>query len=230
MKTIGLIGGMSWQSSKVYYEYINQKVNEIMGKSHSAKSVMVSVDFDVIERLSFEGRWDDIGLEMVKAARQLEMAGADLIVLCTNTIHMVSDAIQQSTDLPFIHIADTTGQAIVDRNMTSVGLLGTAFTMEKEFYKDHISKKYGIEIQVPDKSDRKVVHEIIYNELVKGIFTTSSKSAVLEIMNKLVQKGAEGIIMGCTELPLLIPEGETELTTFDTTRIHADAAVAMALS
>ena len=225
MKTIGLIGGMSWESSKMYYEFINRRVQALLGGNHSAKSVMVSVDFDTIEKLSFAGDWKEIGRLMALATKQLESAGADVVVLCTNTIHLVADSIRSATELPFIHIADTTADAIRARGLKRVGLLGTAFTMEKEFYKGHISNTYGIDIIVPGQGDREIVHNIIYKELVKGVFKTESRSKVKKIMHKLVDEGAEGIIMGCTELPLIVPGNSTEIITFDTSEIHAFAAV-----
>jgi len=229
MKTIGLIGGMSWESSKVYYEFLNRRTQELLGGSHSSKSVMVSVDFAEIEKHSFAGNWKAIGELMAEAAQQLENAGADLILLCTNTIHLVSDAIVQSVDIPFIHIADTTAKAIKERHLKKVGLLGTAFTMEEDFYKGHIQDNYGIEVIIPDAKNRQIVNELIYQGFVRGVFTEESKSRCLEIISKLEAQGAEGIILGCTELPILIPEGEASIPSFDTGKIHAYSAVDLAL-
>ncbi len=229
MKTIGLIGGMSWESSKVYYEFLNRRTQELLGGSHSSKNIMLTVDFAEIEKLSFEGNWEAIGDRMKIAAKQLERAGADLIVLCTNTIHLVSDHITQNVDIPFIHIADATAEAIKEKGLRKVGLLGTAFTMEKDFYKGHLNENHGIEVITPDAKDRKVLQDIIYNELVKGIFTEASKTKCLEIIERLLIAGVEGIILGCTELPLLIPENEVQVPTFDTSKIHAYQAVDWAL-
>ncbi|NAS13259.1 aspartate/glutamate racemase family protein [Poritiphilus flavus] len=229
MKTIGLIGGMSWESSKVYYEYLNRRTQELLGGSHSSKNIMVTVDFAEIERWSFDGNWEAIGELMKESAQKLELAGADIILLCTNTIHLVSDAITQNVNIPFIHIADATGEAIKAQNLKKVGLLGTAFTMEKDFYTGYIRDKYDIEVIIPKAGDRQTVHKIIYDELVKGIFTEESRKKCMEIIQRLSDAGAEGIILGCTELPLLIPEASVDLPTFDTSRIHVYKAVDWAL-
>lgn len=225
MKTIGLIGGMSWESSKLYYELINRKVKEKLGGSHSAKSIMFSVDFDEIEKLTFSGNWNEIGHMMARAASQLEAAGAESIVLCTNTIHLVSHFITNATDLPFIHIADATGQAIKKRAVKKVGLLGTRFTMEKDFYTKVLKDNHGIETMIPDESDRQIVHDIIYNELVKGKIEDESRVACKRIIEKLEKDGVEGIILGCTELPLLLSAKDASVPLFDTTEIHAQSAV-----
>ncbi len=228
-KTIGLIGGMSWESSKVYYEYTNQIVKELWGDLHSCKSVMVTVDFAEIEAYTFQDNWEAIGKMMGEAAQQLERAGADIILLCTNTIHLVSDHIMKSVSIPFLHIAEATGRAIQHKNLKKVGLLGTQFTMEKDFYAGYLKDNFGIEVIIPELEDRKMLQDIIYNELVKGVFKEESKETVLCIMNQLTEQGAEGIIHGCTELPILIPESETSLITFDTSKIHVEAAVKWAL-
>ncbi|MEL7002084.1 MAG: aspartate/glutamate racemase family protein [Bacteroidota bacterium] len=230
MKTIGLIGGMSWQSSKVYYELINERTQELLGGSHSSKSIMLSVDFDEIERLSFAGDWETMALQMKEAAQQLERGGADVIVLCTNTIHLVSEAIVDAVDIPFIHIADATAQAIQNKGLQKVVLLGTAFTMEKEFYKGHIKDNYQIDVIIPEEADRQMIHSIIYDELVKGIFTDEAKNKCIEVIEKLRAQGAEGVIMGCTELPILIPENEVPIPSFDTSKLHAYKAVDWVLS
>ena len=230
MKTIGLIGGMSWESSKVYYQYINEMVKEKLGGSHSAKSILTSVDFDEIERYSFSGEWDKIGNLMAVHAEKLQKAGADSVVLCTNTIHLVSDAITQAIDVPFLHIADATGEAIVESGVKKVALLGTKFTMEKDFYTKILREQYNLEVMVPDAEDMDILQSIIYNELVKGVFKTESKKICLDIIIKMEVQGAEGVILGCTELPLLIPSNEVAIATFDTTRIHAQKAVDFALS
>ncbi|MEO9869821.1 aspartate/glutamate racemase family protein [Ekhidna sp.] len=230
MKTIGLIGGMSWESSKLYYELINRKVKEELGGSHSAKSVMVSVDFDEIEKLTFAGKWDEIGEMMAKGTKQLESAGADLIVLCTNTIHLVSHFITDATNIPFLHIADATGQAIKKENARRVGLLGTRFTMEKDFYSKVLLDNYEIETTIPNESDRQIIHDIIYNELVKGEIKSASRNECKRIIRELEKEGVEGIILGCTELPLLISSNDAQVPLFDTTKMHAFAAIKNALN
>lgn len=228
-KTLGLIGGMSWESSKMYYQFINQRAKELLGGSHSAKSIMFSVDFAEIEKLTFENDWKAIGELMKEAAQSLEKAGADIILLCTNTIHLVSNAITSTVDIPFLHIADATGAAIKKQGLTKVGLLGTQFTMGKDFYKGYIFDNYGIEVIIPEAQDRKLVHDIIYQELVKGVFSDASKQKCMAVIERLGLAGAEAIIMGCTELPILIPDALVDLPTFDTGKIHAEAAVEWAI-
>ena len=229
MRTIGLIGGMSWESSKMYYEFINNQTKRLLGGHHSARSVMVSVDFADIERLTFEGKWDEIGKMMSDSAQQLEAAGADITLLCTNTIHLVSDCITKSTKVPFLHNAQATGTAVASKGLKKVGLLGTKFTMEKDFYTKTLQDDFNLEVLVPESAERKVVHDIIYNELVAGEFTKKSRKACIEIIKGLTDKGAEGIILGCTELPLLISSSDVETLLFDTTKIHAYSAVNWAL-
>ena len=230
MKTIGLIGGMSWESSKIYYQHINEMVRDQLGGSHSAKSILTSVDFEEIERYSFSNDWDKIGDSMSVHAKKLQNAGADFVVLCTNTIHLVSDAITNNLDIPFLHIARATGEAIKGEKLKKVALLGTKFTMEKDFYSKILEQEYGLEILTPDTHDMDVLQSIIYNELVKGIFTDEAKHTCISIIQKLKNKGAEGAILGCTELPILIPSNEVDIPTFDTTKIHAQKAVDFALS
>ncbi|WP_106794233.1 aspartate/glutamate racemase family protein [Aquimarina sp. Aq78] len=225
MKTIGLIGGMSWESSKLYYEFLNTKAKDILGGSHSAKCIMVSVDFADIERLTFKGDWNAIGELMKRAAQQLESAGADIILLCTNTIHLVSHYISKNVSIPFMHIARTTGESIQSLGLKKVALLGTKFTMEKDFYTKTLINDFGLEIFIPDTSDRQVVHDIIYNELVKGQFTYASKQKVIEVIKELQKQGAQGIILGCTELPILISELDVTIPIFDTGKIHAHKAI-----
>jgi len=229
MKTIGLIGGMSWQSSKFYYEYLNEIVAEKLGGTHSAKILMSSVDFAEIEKLSFEDDWERIGQLMAIEASRLEKAGADVLLLATNTIHMVAQAIETSISIPFLHIARATGDAIAAKGLKKVALLGTQFTMERDFYKSILAEEYGLEVMIPEAEDRAFLQTLIYNELVKGNFTEAGKRACLEIINSLVAKGAEGVILGCTELPILIPKEEVSIPTFDTTMIHSLAAVHTAL-
>ncbi len=230
MKTIGLIGGMSWESSKVYYEYLNRLVQQELGGSHSAKIIMSSVDFSEIEQYSFEGNWNAIGLLMATEAAKLEKAGADMVVLCTNTIHLVSDKIEQAISIPFLHIAEAAGRAIQEEGVQKVALLGTQFTMEKNFYTKILEEKYGLEVLLPKLEDRKSLQDIIYNELVKGKFTEMAKTKCLEIIRELEAEGAQGVILGCTELPILIPDDAVEIPTFDTTLLHSKMALDFALN
>lgn len=225
MKTIGLIGGMSWESSKLYYEFLNTKAKEILGGSHSAECIMISVDFAKIERLTFKGDWEAIGELMKQAAQQLERAGADIILLCTNTIHLVSHYISKNVSIPFLHIATTTGESIKGLGLKKVALLGTKFTMEKEFYTKTLINDFGLEILIPKTNGRQLVHDIIYNELVKGEFTNVSKQKVVEIIHELQIKGAQGVILGCTELPILISAADVSIPIFDTGKIHAHKAI-----
>ncbi len=229
LKNIGLIGGMSWESSKIYYELINKRVKSILGGAHSARSLMVSVDFDIIAKLTFEDKWQEIGEIMSVSAQQLERGGADFILLCTNTIHLVSEAIAAATNIPFLHIADATGEAIQKQQLRKVALLGTKFTMEKDFYRNILEENYGLEILVPPSNEREIINDIIYNELVNGQFTEASKEICLSTMSKLKKNGAEGVILGCTELPLLIANEDFDLPLFDTTKIHAYQAVDYAI-
>lgn len=229
MKTIGLIGGMSWESSKLYYEFVNTRAKEILGGSHSAKCIMISVDFAEIEHLTFRGDWNAIGNLMKQAAQQLERAGADIILLCTNTIHLVSHYITENVAIPFMHIASTTGEAIRKRGLKRVALLGTKFTMEKDFYTKTLENDFDLEVLIPDTNGKQIVHDIIYSELVKGQFTSTSKKAIIEIIEELQNKGAEGVILGCTELPILISKTDVIIPTFDTGKIHAYEAVAWSI-
>lgn len=230
MKTIGLIGGMSWESSKIYYEHINTMVKEKLGGSHSAESVLTSVDFAEVERHSFSGDWDQIGSLMASHAKKLQSAGANFIVLCTNTIHLVSNAIEEAVAIPFLHIGRATGEAIQKKGLKKIAILGTQFTMEKDFYTKILEEEFGLEVLIPELPDRETLQSIIYNELVKGVFTQEAKEKCLRIIEKMEAQGAEGIILGCTELPILIPSSEVRTPTFDTTKIHAQKAVDFALS
>ncbi len=229
MKTIGMIGGMSWESSKMYYQYANEYIKHRLGGSHSCKCIMVSVDFAEIEEYTFAGQWEKIGEMMADCTRQLESAGADIILLCTNTIHLVSDYIEKSTNLPFLHIAEATGQAIKAQELQKVGLIGTKFTMEKDFYTTILSERFGLDVIIPSENDRQAIHDIIYNELVKGQFTETAKSKCMSIMEQLGSKGAQGIIMGCTELPILVPDGDVPMVTIDTTKVHIQLALDWAI-
>ncbi len=229
MKTIGLIGGMSWESSQVYYEIINKKVKEALGGYHSCKNVMVSVDFAEIEELQHKNDWSALDKLMTNSAQALAAAGADLVILCTNTMHLCSEAIKAGIDIPFLHIADATGQEITSRNIKKVALLGTKFTMEKDFYKDILQKEYGIEVIIPPPEEREKVHHIIYNELVHGKINKASKIIYQRIIKSLEKQGAQGVILGCTEIPLLISKEDVDIAVFDTTKIHAEKAVEWAL-
>ncbi|PKV51406.1 aspartate racemase [Aquimarina sp. MAR_2010_214] len=230
MKTIGLIGGMGWESSKLYYERINKKINEVMGGSHSAKVIMVSVDFAEIEKLTFANDWETIGDIVAKSAKQLEKAGADMVVLCTNLIHIVSDTIIKSISIPFLHIANATGEVIQERKLKKILLLGTKYTMEKDFYTKILEDTYGLEIIIPNEEDRNSIHNIIYTELLKGVFTETAKQQIIKIIKKTQLNGVEGVILGCTELPMLIKETDVTIPTFDTGKIHVDKTVSISIN
>jgi len=229
MKTIGLIGGISWESSKVYYEYTNRITQNRLGGSHSAKSIMNTVDFAEIEKLTFAGNWDGIGDIMKNEALKLERSGADIILICSNLIHIVSNQVIDSTSIPFLHIANATGEEIRKKNLNKIALLGTKFTMEKEFYTKILEDEYGLEILVPEKQDRELLNDIIYRELVRGVFTKESEQYCIKLIEKLKEEGAEGVILGCTELPLLISKSDVTIPTFNTTRIHVEKAIDFAL-
>ncbi|MEM8897556.1 MAG: aspartate/glutamate racemase family protein [Bacteroidota bacterium] len=229
MKTIGLIGGMSWESSWVYYELINKMVKERLGGFHSCKSLMYTVDFAEIEHLQHTGDWDALNGMMADAAQRLERGGADLVILCTNTMHLCADAIRESVSIPFLHIAEATGDAIQRQNMKKVGLLGTRFTMERDFYRGVLQEKFGIKAIIPEEADRDVVHKTIYGELVHGKIEDASRDTFKEIIKRLEERGAEGVVLGCTEIPLLIKEGDVDLPIFSTMEIHAEKAVDWAL-
>ncbi|CAE7211249.1 ygeA [Symbiodinium sp. KB8] len=231
MKKIGMIGGMSWESSKVYYEIINEAVKIRLGGFHSARCVMDSVDFSDIEVLQREGDWEAMNQAMVECATNLEQAKADLIILCTNTMHLCSDAIRQGVNIPFLHIATATGESIRKQGLEKVLLLGTRFTMEEDFYRDTLKNEFGIEVVIPIKEERDLVHKTIYEELVLGNIRSESKQAYLEIISSAITKHQiQGVILGCTEIPLLIQQDDVEIPVFDTTRIHAESAVDFALS
>lgn len=229
MKTIGLIGGMSWESSAVYYSTINRKVREILGGFHSAKSVMVTVEFDEIQTLQHKEDWNALEKLMVKSARQLEAAGTDFVVLCTNTMHLCSPAIVENISIPFLHIAEATGLKIAGMGLKKVALLGTRFTMEKDFYKTYILEHFGIEVIIPEKPEREIIHNTIYNELVQGVIKDESRHKFQQIIGSLEKNGAEGVILGCTEIPLLISQADVKIPVFDTSTIHAEMAVKWAL-
>lgn len=229
MKTIGLIGGMSWESSIEYYRIINETAKEKLGGLHSAKSLMVTVDFAEIEILQHADRWDEAGQILVKCAQDLERGGADFIVLCTNTMHKLADQIIKNVNIPLLHIADATAEKIVDSGIKRIGLLGTRFTMEHDFYKGRLINNFDLDVLVPAKADRDIVHRVIYEELVLGKIMRASRTEYVRIMNDLLAKGAQGIILGCTEIELLVKEGDIAAPLFPTTRIHALSAVEKAL-
>ena len=230
MKTIGLIGGMSWESSAEYYRLINEAVKERLGGLHSAQLLLYSVDFAAIERLQHAGDWDAAGAILADAARRLERGGADFLILCTNTMHKVADAITQSVTIPFVHIADPTATAIRAAGVGTIGLLGTRFTMEQEFYRGRLAGQYGLRVLVPDEADRETIHRIIYDELCLGTLREESRAAYRAIMARLVAQGAAGIILGCTEITLLVDATDATVPLFDTTRLHAEEAALLALT
>ncbi|MGD8330406.1 MAG: aspartate/glutamate racemase family protein [Acidobacteriota bacterium] len=229
MKTLGLIGGMSWESTVPYYRRINELVGERLGGLHSAPIVMVSVDFQPIEELQHAGRWEETGDILAGAARTLEGAGAEVLVLCTNTMHKVAGAIEAAVQIPLLHIADATAAAVEEQNIDSVGLLGTRFTMEQDFYRDRLEAQ-GIDVIVPDAEGRELVHRVIYGELCRGKIVDASRDAYVEVIESLVRAGARGIVLGCTEIGLLVSAVDSPVPVFDTTEIHATAAVDLALA
>jgi len=230
MKTIGLIGGMSWESSAEYYRIINQTVQERLGGLHSAQCILFSVDFQEIEHLQHRGEWEQLTKLMIRAAQRLEGAGAELLAICTNTMHKMAEEVQTSVSIPLVHIADATAKAIMEKGLDEVALLGTRFTMEEDFYKKRLQEKYKLEVIIPSESDRELIDNVIYTELCCGITHQSSREQFKAIIEKLASKGAQAVILGCTEIPLLISQQDAEIPLFDTTRIHAQAAVEMALA
>jgi aspartate racemase len=227
---IGLIGGMSWESSAEYYRIINQEVRNRLGGVHSARSLMLSVDFGEIERLQHQGEWDELTKRMVDAATRLQRGGADFVLLCTNTMHLMADQVAAAIDIPLLHIADPTAERIKAAGFRKVGLHGTAFTMEQDFYKGRLEKAFGLEVLVPDAADRRVVHDVIYRELVVGEIRPESRMAYREVIARLIARGAQSIILGCTEIMLLVSAKDSAVPLFDTTTIHALAAVDRALA
>ena len=229
MKTIGLIGGMSWESSQEYYRIINETAREKLGGLHSAQCLMFSFDFAEIENLQHSGNWAEATCRMVEAAQNLEKGGADFVLICTNTMHKMAKEVQDGIKIPLLHIADPTGEAIKAKGITKIGLLGTKYTMEHDFYKGRLTDEFDLEVIVPDEADRQTVHSIIYDELCLGVVKEDSKKQYQRIIKKLKEQGAEGVILGCTEIMLLIRQADTDLPIFDTTRIHAETAVERAL-
>jgi aspartate racemase len=229
MKTIGLIGGMSWESSIEYYRIINETVRAKLGGLHSAKSIMYSVDFAEIEALQHQGKWDEATDLMIAAAQRVENGGADFVVICTNTMHRMADEVQKQIKIPLLHIADATAEQIKAQGLKKIGLLGTRFTMEEDFYRGRLTEKQGLEVIIPTERERDIVHRVIFDELCLGEIRQPSKEQYVSIMDHLVRDGAEGIILGCTEISLLIQEEDSQVPLFDTTKIHAVAAVEYAL-
>ena len=229
MKRIGLLGGMSWESSAEYYRLVNEATRERLGGLHSADCLLRSVDFADVEQLQRAGRWEEAGTLLAGEARALVRAGAELLVLCTNTMHKVADAIAGAVDVPFVHIADTTAEAVRARGIGRVGLLATAYTMEQDFYIGRLRDQHGLDVLVPDAADRRIVHRVIYDELCVGVVAPESREEYRRIMLELAGRGAEGILLGCTEIDLLVRQDDSPVPVFDTTRLHAQRAVDLAL-
>ncbi len=230
MKTIGLVGGMSWESTLEYYRILNETTKQRLGGFHSAKCILYSVDFEEIEKLQHKGHWEEATKIMVDAAQRVERAGADFILICTNTMHKMADEVQANIGIPLLHIVDATAEKIKVQGMKKVGLLGTRFTMEEEFYRGRLEEKHGIEVLIPDEKERQDIHDILYTELCMGEIKKLSQDRFRHIIGNLVSRGAEGIILGCTEIPLLVKQEDYDLPLFDTTAIHATKAVEYAIS
>jgi aspartate racemase len=230
MKTIGMIGGMSWESSIEYYRIINEAVREKLGGLHSAKSIMYSVEFADIEALQHQNRWDELAKIMIEAARSLERGGADFVIICTNTMHKLYDRVQNNIKIPMLNIADATAEKIKTGGIKKIALLGTRFTMEEDFYKGRLVDRYGLDVIIPAEDEREIVHRVIYDELCAGMINSDSKQKYAKIIKRLAAKGAEGVILGCTEIGLLIKQKDSPVPLFDTTEIHARAAVDYALA
>ena len=230
MKVIGLMGGMSWNSSLEYYRLINELVAEKLGGLHSACLILYSLDFDTVQQAQHEGRWDDTTNLLSQAGIALKQAGADFLVICSNTGNITGDAVAEKCGLPLLNIADVTGSAIKEHGLSKIGLLGTRFIMEGQFYRGGLRERFGIEALVPEEEERTTVHRIIYDELCQEKIKDTSRRTVIKIINSLIERGAEGIVLGCTELPLLIRPSDIPVPLFDTTRLHAEAAVKLALA
>jgi aspartate racemase len=229
VKRIGLLGGMSWESSAEYYRLINEATRDRLGGLHSADCLLRSVDFVEVERLQRAGDWNEAGALLAAEAAALEAGGAELLVLCTNTMHKVADAITDAIEIPFVHIADTTAQAVLGRGLKTVGLLATAYTMEQDFYVGRLREVHGLDVLVPDEPDRRIVHDVIYQELCVGVIDDDSRTEYRRIIAGLADRGAEGILLGCTEIDLLVGPDDAPVPVFDTTRLHAYRAVDLAL-
>jgi aspartate racemase len=229
LKTIGLIGGLSWESSVEYYRLINEGVKQKLGGLHSAQCLMVSVDFGPIEELMRRGNWQQVNKILVDAALHLKQGGADFIIICSNTIHKCADSIIEQTGMPVLHIADAAAQKIKEQKIKKVALLGTRFVMEGDFYRQRLKENHGIEVMIPAEKEREIINAIIFQELCMGVFKKNSKEQLQKIINKLLQLGAEGIVLGCTEIPLLIKQAAVAAPVFDTTTLHAAMAVEYSL-
>lgn len=229
MKTIGLLGGMSWESTALYYNWINELVKERLGELHSGRIVLYSVDFQEVEDLRHQDRWDAIGRLLGEDALRVEQAGADFLLLCTNTMHKVAPQIEAAINIPLLHIADATAEAIKAKGLDAVGLLGTKFTMEEDFYVGRLENRHGLKVLIPPEEDRAIVHRVIYEELVLGIIKDESRQEYLRIMADLQKRGAGGVIEGCTEIVTLVQQEHTDIPLFDTTALHAKAAVERAI-
>ncbi len=229
MKTVGLLGGMSWESTLAYYRAINEGVRNALGGLHSAKIVMYSVDFEPIEKLQHESDWEGTARILSEAAQGVQSGGADFLLICTNTMHRVAPQIEESIKIPLLHIADATAEVLVREGIKTVGLLGTAFTMEQDFYKGRLSEKYGLNVLVPNEEDRQHVHGVIYQELCLGNIRADSRTEYLRIIDMLADQGAEAVILGCTEIGMLLSQSDTNVKLLDTTAIHAEKAVEYAL-
>ncbi|MGB2063704.1 Aspartate racemase [Marinomonas gallaica] len=229
MKTIGMLGGMSWESTQSYYRALNEGIKASLGGLHSAKIALYSVDFSEIEECQRNSDWQQAGSILAQAARGVESAGADCLLICTNTMHKVADQVEDAINIPLIHIADATGEALVRAGIERVGLLGTAFTMEQDFYKGRLTDKFGLDVMVPEDGDRALIHRVIFQELCLGITTNAAKAEYLRIVQSLKEQGAEAVILGCTEIGMLVEQKDTDVPLFDTTAIHTQAAVTFAL-
>jgi aspartate racemase len=229
MKTIGMIGGMSWESSLEYYRIVNEAIKGKLGGFHSAKCILYSMDFEEVEKLQHMGDWDELTRLMMDAAQRLESAGADFVIICTNTMHKMADEVQGAIRIPVLHIVDVTAEAIKGNGQTRVGLLGTKFTMEQDFYKGRLRDTHGLEVLIPRADERQVVHDILYSELCLGEVKELSKDKFKNVIQNLVDRGAQGVILGCTEIPLIVSQDDYEIPVYDTTTLHAQAAVDLAL-
>jgi len=230
MKTIGLLGGMSWESTSHYYRLLNQGINEKLGGLHSAKIAMVSVDFQPLEILMRQGKWTECGERLADAARRTEAAGADFLLICTNTMHKVAEIVTEAVNIPLLHIADATADRVKAENIQTIGLLGTSFTMEEEFYSGRLSKKHGLRVIIPSAEDRQIVHNVIFEELCRGKIRVESRTAYLDIIESMRRQGAEAVIEGCTEIAMLVNQNHTTVPLFDTTALHAEQAICLALA
>jgi len=230
MRTVGSLGGMSWESAVTYYQLINKGIKHELGGLHSAKIILSSVDFQIIEEYQAQGDWQSAADLLTKAALSVQAGGADFLLICTNTMHKVASQIEDEIDIPLLHIADATAQSLVSQGLSRVGLLGTQFTMEQDFYKGRLIDSYGLDVVVPSHADRVIIHNVIYQELCVGAVLDGSREEYLRVIDKMVSQGVEGVILGCTEIGLLIEQKDTAIPLFDTTKIHAQAAVARALN